>query len=119
MVHGLWSIFHRLWSMVYGQFSMVYGPFFLSYTNLTMALLLSVELRNSWYFLEPAVMISIAVLGGMLPRFSATISISWKVFTRSIFTYTVIGFVDKRWCDTTTFLLTRTVIESPSTSALS
>src|SRR6476619_6947784 len=93
--------------------------YLLSYTNLTMALLLSVELRKSWYFLLPAVTMSMAVLGGMLPRFSATISISWKVWFMSITRKTVTGLVESRWCVITTCLLTSTVMESPSTSALS
>ena len=65
------------------------------------------------------VMISMAVFGGILPRFSATISISWKVLLRSICTKMVIGFVESFWLEITVFLLTSTVMESPSTWALS
>src|SRR4051812_17143526 len=81
---------------------------FLSYTNLTIALFVSVEDKNSWYFFLPAVMISMAVLGGMLPRFSATISISWKGWVRSMIRYVVMGLAASFWCERTTCLFTST-----------
>ncbi len=82
----------------------------------TLALFISVEERYRRYRFTPAVTINKAVLGGILPKFSAIISISWKLCSRSILIYAVVGLAVNLSCEIIIFLFTNTEIVSSSMS---
>src|SRR6187549_1653060 len=77
--------------MIYGSGNGIPG---FTYLNLTIAFFCSVEVMRTSKRCSPAVTIIKEVLGGMRPRFSATITNSCSGFDSSIFRLMAIAAVD-------------------------
>src|SRR5688572_6011434 len=73
----------------------------------------------TWYLLSPSWTIINEVFGGILPRFSATITSVCSGFSESSLRFTDIGVVDNRLLTTIGFPSMYTEIVSPSISPLS